>query len=102
MRTLPLAKRKSTPKPGEVIVSVSTHARLKQISIDARFLRPWKPVVGGEAVVIEEPARGTIGVVGGLTPEICTIRIEDSTGASIKYFKPEKIAYLEPLRNTST
>ncbi|KAH9041864.1 hypothetical protein EDB83DRAFT_2524000 [Lactarius deliciosus] len=98
VRTLRLAKRKLTPKPNEVVVSIYKRSSFKQISINVSFLQPWKLVINSEAVIIEGSACGTIGVVKGLTPEICSIGIEDSTGTSTQYFKPDTVVYVELLR----
>ncbi|KAN0123677.1 hypothetical protein V8E53_015899 [Lactarius tabidus] len=96
VRTMPLAKRKSTPGSDELAVSTVKRGRVKQISINVKFLKPWKPVADGEVVVIEGPSRGTVGTVRAIMEQICTIRSEGPAGASVHYFKPEKVAYLEP------
>ncbi|KAF8262531.1 hypothetical protein EI94DRAFT_1704714 [Lactarius quietus] len=100
VRTLPLSKHKSTPNPDEVIVSASKRSRVKQMSIEAKNLKPLKPIIDGEVIVIEGPKCGAIGKVGSLTDQICTVRFDDPTGASVSYFKPNKVAYVEALRNT--
>lgn len=97
VRTLPIARRRSTPESGELIVNIIKRGRIKQLSINAGFLKPWEPVPNGEVVIIEGPLRGTVGKVHGITGHICTIRSEESAGASTHYVKPEKVAYLEPL-----
>ena len=99
VRTIPLIKHKLIPNPGELVVNVSKHKHFKQITINTRFLKPWKPVAGGEVVIVEGSACGKIGKVTGLTDQICTVRFEDSEGSSVQFFKPEKLAYIESLRS---
>ncbi|KAF8265724.1 hypothetical protein EI94DRAFT_1702256 [Lactarius quietus] len=102
VRTLPLAKRKSTPKPDEVVVSASRRGRLKQISIEAKYLKPWIPIVNSKVVIIKGPKHGAIGKVGSLTDQICTVRFDDPTGASVSYFKPNKVVCIHPLLSIAT
>ncbi|KAN0123693.1 hypothetical protein V8E53_015887 [Lactarius tabidus] len=102
VRTMPIARHRLglTPNSGELIVNTVKGGRIKQLSINAGFLKPWEPVPNGEVVVIEGPLCGTVGTVQSITEHICTIRFEESGGASTYYFKPEKVAYLEPLGNS--
>jgi hypothetical protein len=62
-RTLPTDQCTLSPLEGEIIVKTVKHACTKQISIHPRFLEPWKPVVGGEAVITNGPWFSTVGVV---------------------------------------
>ena len=99
IRTLPFAMRTETPKPDEVVISSSKHSCLRQLTIEARYLKPKKAVIDSEAVVIEGPKHGAIGKVGGLTDQICTVRFDDVKGAEVRHFKLDKLAYVEALRN---
>ncbi|KAF8269196.1 hypothetical protein EI94DRAFT_1799482 [Lactarius quietus] len=47
VRTMPLSKRKLTPKHNKVVVSASKCGRVKQISIEAKNLKPLKPIIDG-------------------------------------------------------
>lgn len=98
VRTMPIAKQTLSPESGKLIVNSVKNGCRSQVSIKVRFLKPWKPVPNGEAIIIEGPLCGTVGTVQGSTEQICTIRFEGPAGTSTCYVKPEKVAYLEPLR----
>jgi hypothetical protein len=72
-------------------------ACIKQLSTNARFIKPWEPVLKVEVVIIEGPLCGTVGKAHGITEHICTIRSKESAGTSTHYVKLKKVAYLEPL-----
>lgn len=55
--------RTSTPKDGEVILSIFKHPRPTQKSVHPKFLIPWQPVIDDEVVVVKGSWLGATGVV---------------------------------------
>jgi hypothetical protein len=72
-RTVLVDCRNKTPKDGEIILSVSRHPCLTQISVHPRFLFLWEPVLGDEVVVIKGPLLGALGVVKAMEQGRCTV-----------------------------
>ena len=62
-RTLPERRRELVPEAGEIVVEVILRNRKKQFSLHPKYLNPWKPVVGGGAVVVQGKYQGVLGVV---------------------------------------
>jgi hypothetical protein len=61
--TVPERRRELVPEAGEIVIEVNMRNRKKQFSLHPKYLNPWKPVVGGGAVVVRGKYLGTLGVV---------------------------------------
>jgi hypothetical protein len=100
-RTVPPTQCKSPPRDGEVIVSVvKGRRRPVQISIDPKFLVPWKPMGSGDVVVTDRdvPWFGIEGTIVRKENESCLVRITPVDETREESFEANQLAILEPLR----
>jgi hypothetical protein len=101
-RSVPPTTRKSTPRDGEVLVSVVRGVRPVQVSIHPKFLVPWAPRQGSDVVVIDGSWLGFQGIVVGNDGNSYTVRftMSDSSGehSHEETFDVKQLASLEPVR----
>jgi hypothetical protein len=95
-RTIPPDRCTTTPKDGEVVLSVVRRKRPTQISIHPRHLVTEEPVVGGEVVVTKGDLFGERGMVKSKGPQgyVVTFQIDD---ARIDFTRRrDELAAIEP------
>lgn len=91
-------RRTTTPKDGEIILSVFKHPRPTQISVHPKFLVPWQPVAGDEVVVIKGSWLGTTGVVKAEQPR-CIVTFQLDNDLWDHQFENSDLAVIESLRD---
>jgi hypothetical protein len=93
-KTVVAAKRKISPEPNEVVMSVVQKRRPKQISIDPFFLVPWTPVEGNKVIIV---GYGLIGHVGKLVKRdhgSCAVELA-SSGALLYFTEADVVNVLK-------
>ena len=83
-KTVVVAKRKFSPEPNEVVVSVVQKGRLTQISINPSFLVPWTPVEGNKVVIVGYRWIGQLGKLDKQDHGCCAIELASS--GKLSYF----------------
>ena len=92
-------RRTLSPQEGEIVVKTVQHNRRpKQISIDPKFLEPWKPLLGWEVAVIKGPWLGTVGVTKGRQGDDWTVTFTVDGDSRDFTFQEKHLAPLEPLK----
>lgn len=86
-KTVAVAKRKITPEPNEVVMSVVQKGRPKQISIHPCFLVPWTLVEGNKVIIVEDGRIGQVGKLLKLNDGCCTVQLVSSPSGELSYFK---------------
>jgi hypothetical protein len=86
-----VAKRKISPEPNEVVMSVVQKGRPKQISIDPSFLVPWTLVEGNKVIIVEYHRIGQVGKLVKLDHGCCAVELASSLSGEVSYFKEADI-----------
>jgi len=97
-RTVPITKRTLTPREGEICVRTVKRTRPEQISINPRYLVPWKPLVGCEVVITCGFWSGFVGAVKGQQGVNWVVTITVDNDAHDTVFAERELAALEPLK----
>jgi hypothetical protein len=88
-KTVVAAKRKISPEPNEVVMSVVQKRRPTQISIDPFFLVPWTPVEGNKVIIVGHRWIGQVGKLVKLEHGCCEVELAPS--GVLSYFKAEDV-----------
>ncbi|KAH9954821.1 hypothetical protein BGW80DRAFT_1467541 [Lactifluus volemus] len=100
-RSVPERQWDSQPGEWQVIVSIFIGNRIKQISIDPKYLVPWNPKQGGEVVVINSHCQlfGNSGTIIGKKDDDLFTVLFGSTRMSLELNLPSTdLVVLETLR----
>ena len=87
-----MIKRKISPEPNEVVVSVIQKGRPTQISIDPSFLVPWTPVEGNKVVIVGYRWIGQVGKLVKLDHGYCAVELPSSS--ELSYFTEADVVNL--------
>ena len=101
-RTLPADKWRSGPAAFEALVNVfvpGKRPRIVQVSIDPRFLVPWKPAAGSTVVVVDQYAIffSLTGTVLRKDGDMFIVQFSDGGVPLERPFIVEQLAILERL-----
>lgn len=85
-KTVVVARRKISPEPNEVVISVVHKGRPTQISIDPSFLVPWTPVEGNKVIIIGYRWIGQVGKLVKLDHGAGCCAVELASSGELSYF----------------
>jgi hypothetical protein len=91
-KTVVVAKRKISPEPNEVVVTVAQKAKRRQISIDPSFLIPWVLTEGCKVVIVEYRWIGQVGKLVRLDHECCAVELASS--GELSYFTEANVVHI--------